>query len=156
MWQTVHSLFANAFRSRIALPSRVTVVALIVNEQDRYVLASVFGENPVNVRFAESFEEACSVTNQLAAPVVLLDRGWPGIEWRAAVERLSALAHHACVILVSGAADGYLWQELIRYGGYDVLPKPLRADDVARAVKLALSYWASAPKPTAPAGSLRT
>jgi FixJ family two-component response regulator len=50
------------------------------------------------------------------------------------------------VILVSGVRDDYLWQEVIRRGGYDVLPKPLRADSVARIVKLALSYWKSAPK----------
>jgi hypothetical protein len=45
---------------------------------------------------------------------------------------------------MSGVTDGYLWQELVRTGGYDVLPKPLRADNVAKVVKLAMSYWTSA------------
>ena len=61
---------------------------MVVNEQDRHVLASVFGQDPLDVRFAESCEEAYSVTNQLTAPVILLDRDWPGTEWKAAVERL--------------------------------------------------------------------
>jgi FixJ family two-component response regulator len=86
----------------------------------------------------------------LTAPIVLLDRDWPGAEWRTAVERLAAAPHCACVILMSGVSDDYLLQELIRWGGYDILPKPLRADKAARVVKLALSYWNSAPKPAAP------
>jgi len=131
------------------------VVALVVDEQDRHVLTRVFGQEPLDVRFAESCQEACSIANQLTAPVILLDRDWPETEWRIAVERLTASPHHACVILVSGVSDVYLWQELIRRGGYDVLPKPLQADKVARVVKLALSYWNSTPKPAVPAGSFR-
>ena len=48
---------------------------------------------------------------------------------------------------MSGVADDYLCQELIRQGGYDILPKPLRADNAARVVKLALSYWNSSKLP---------
>lgn len=148
-WQFIESMFRGILGSRTAGPSRVPVVALVVNQQDRHVLASAFGQNPLDVRFAESCEEACSVANQLTAPVILLDRDWPDTEWRTAVERLTASPHHACVILMSGVSDDYLWQELIRRGGYDVLSKPLQADKVARVVKLALSYWSSAPKPAA-------
>lgn len=155
VWERLHSLFRGGISNRMTLRSRTTVVALVVNEQDRHVLTSVFGQDPLDVRFAESCDEAYSVANQLSAPVILLDRDWPETEWRTAVERLTASPHRACVILVSGVSDGYLSQELIRRGGYDVLPKPLQADKVARVVKLALSYWTSAPKPGLPAGSLR-
>ena len=148
-WQFIQSLFPGVLRSRMELPSRVPVVALVVNQQDRHVLASVFGQNPLDVRFAESCEEACSIANRLTAPVILLDRDWPDTEWRTAVERLTASPHRACVILVSGVSDDNLWQELIRRGGYDVLSKPLQADKVARIVKLALSYWSSTSKPAA-------
>lgn len=115
------------------------------------VLANAFDPEPWDARFPESCEEACSIADQLAAPVVLLDRDWPGTEWKMAVERLGSLPHHACVILLSGVSDAYLWQELTRRGGYDVFSKPLQADKAARVVRLALSYWNSAPKPAAPA-----
>ena len=154
MWQVVHSLFAGVVRCRKPLAFRLTVVALVVNEQDRYVLANAFDQEPLDVRFTESCEEACSVVNQLTAPVVLLDRDWPGTEWKTAVQKLASSPHHACVILVSSVADVYLWQELVRRGGYDVLPKPLRPDKVERVVRLAISYWTSTPKPAVPAGSL--
>ena len=154
VWEMVHSLFIGGVPRRVTVSARVPVVALVVNEQDRHVLASVFGQDPLDVRFAESCEEAYSVTNQLTAPVILLDRDWPETEWKAAVEKLASSPHHPCVLLVSGVSDIYLSQELARRRGYDVLPKPLQADKVERTVRLALSYWNSAAKPAARAGGL--
>jgi DNA-binding NtrC family response regulator len=135
----------------MALPSRVPIVALVVSDQDRRVLTSITGLEPLDVYFAESCEQGRALANELTAPVILFDRDWPGIEWRTAVQRLADSPHQACVILMSGVADPYLWQELIRRGGYDLLPKPLRVHDVARIIKLALSYWSSTPGPAVPA-----
>lgn len=142
-----HSFFGGMTFGRKAVPARIPVVALVVREEDRYVLTRASSEERLEVSFAESYEEACVLAGRLTAPVVLFDRDWPGIEWRTAVANLAALPHRACVILMSGVADGYLRQELIRTGGYDVLPKPLRPDNVTRVVKLALSYWNSASEP---------
>jgi hypothetical protein len=55
---------------------------------------------------------------------------------------LSALPHRPIVILISRVADESLWNELRRVGGFDVLRKPLRADDTSRVGKLAL-HWRS-------------
>lgn len=146
LWLVVHSFFTGTTPINRAARSRVPVVALLVSEQDRDVLASSFDDEAVDVRFAESYQDAYSLASRLAAPIILVDRDWPGTVWRTAVAGLASLPHKACVLLVSGVADGYLWQELIRTGGYDVLPKPFRRDKVASVVKLALSYWNSASK----------
>jgi DNA-binding NtrC family response regulator len=151
VWEAIHSFFAGIVPSRMALSSRVPIVALVVGERDRYILSSISGQEPLDVHFAESCAEAQAVANQLTAPVILFDRNWPGTEWKPAVEKLAASAHRPCVILMSGVADDYLFQEVVRRGGYDVLPKPLRADNAARIVKLALSYWNRPAKPAVPA-----
>ncbi len=151
MWETIHSFFTGRSSSRTALPSRIPIVALVLSEEDQHVLNGISGEEPLDVHFAKSFDDACALGNQLVAPVILLDRNWPGADWRKAVETLAASPHHTCVILMSGVADDYLRQELVRQGGYDVLPKPLRADSVVRVLKLALSYWNSAANPNAAA-----
>ena len=49
-------------------------------------------------------------------------------------------------MLVSKVIDDYLWNELVSNGGYEVLRKPLREDQVSRAVRMAWSYWSSAAK----------
>jgi DNA-binding NtrC family response regulator len=145
-WQVLYSFFAGAGSARRPSVPRVPIVALMV-EQDRGVLTNISRQELLDVHFAESCEEASALANQLSAPVILFDRNWPGTDWRTAVEKLAASSHHACVILMSGVADDYLWQELIRRGGYDVLPKPLRNDSVSRVIKLALSYLNSERKP---------
>src|SRR5580692_8259377 len=152
----VGSFFTYIAPSRVALPSRVPVVALVVAEEDRSVLADASRQQTWEVHFAESCEQASAMANRLAAPVILLDRDWPGTEWRSAVESLAALPHRACVVLVSGVADAYLWQEIVRRDGYDILSKPLRRNEVMRVVKLALTYWGiRAPGPPVLSGSCR-
>jgi DNA-binding NtrC family response regulator len=127
-----------------AVTPRITIVALVVSNHDREVLARISTHEPVDIHFAESHVDAWEAMNRLNSPVVLYDRDWPNAEWRTTVQALASSPHHCCVILASRVADDYLWQELIRCGGYDLLAKPFRADDVARALKLAVSYWKSA------------
>jgi DNA-binding NtrC family response regulator len=121
---------------------RVPIVALVGSEE-REVLTSVSVRHQWDVYFVQSCEDARALSNQLSAPVILFDRDWPDTEWRVAVQNLASASHRACVVLTSRVVDDSLWEELFRQGGYDVLAKPLRADDVTRVIKLALSYWRS-------------
>jgi DNA-binding NtrC family response regulator len=123
---------------------RISIVALVVSDHDREVLNRISTSEPLDVHFAESHVDAWEAMNRLNAPVILYDRDWPNSAWRTTVQALASAPHHSCVILASRVADDYLRQELVRFGGYDLLAKPFRADDVARALKLALSYWKSA------------
>jgi len=127
-----------------AVTPRITIVALVVSDHDREVLTCISNREPVDIHFAESHMDAWEALNRLNSPVILYDRDWPDAEWRTTVQALASSPHRSCVILASRVVDDYLWQELIRCGGHDLLAKPFRADDVARSLKLALSYWKSA------------
>jgi DNA-binding NtrC family response regulator len=127
-----------------AVTPRISIVALVVSDHDREVLIRISAHEPVDVHFAQSHVDAWEAMNRLNSPLILYDRDWPNGEWRTAVQTFSSSPRRSCVILASRVADDYLWQELIRCGGYDLLAKPFRADDVARSLKLALSYWRSA------------
>jgi DNA-binding NtrC family response regulator len=118
-------------------PARVSVVALVVNQQDRQVLDA---QETFEAHLAESLENAWDLTKMFHAPVVLLDRNWPGTDWRAAIQGFASSPYRPCAILISGVADDYLWETVVRLGGYDILAKPLRADSVERVIKLALAY----------------
>ena len=143
--RVMHSSVKRLFRSRRTRPSRISVVAVVVDEHDRLVLTGLCGDEPFDVHFTESWEEARALATQLIAPVIFFDRDWPGVDWKPVVRSLAASPSGTCVVLLSAVSDDYLWQELIRHGGYDVLIKPLKANKVARVVKLARSYWNSAP-----------
>jgi DNA-binding NtrC family response regulator len=158
MFRALHSFLADTPKRggaehRSASPStktapqiepRIPIVALVVSDHDREVLNCISSREPLDIHFAESHVDAWEAMNRLNSPVILYDRDWPNAEWRTTVQALASSPHRSCVILASRVADDYLWQELIRCGGYDLLAKPFRADDVARALKLALSYWKSA------------
>jgi CheY-like chemotaxis protein len=119
----------------------ITVIALLASEEDRQQLTCICSRNLWNLLFVDTREEARIALHNLKVPVVLCDRDLPGKGWRETVEDLASSPHRACVILVSGVVDTYLWSEVVRTGGFDVLSKPLREDDVTRAVRLAWSYW---------------
>ena len=127
-----------------AIAPRISIVALVVSDHDREVLNYISSHEPLDIHFAESHVDAWEAMNRLNSPVILYDRDWPNAEWRTTVQALASSPQRSCVILACWVADDYLWQELVRSGGYDLLAKPFRADDVARCLKLALSYWRSA------------
>lgn len=127
---------------------RLAVVALISGDGDRRELAGVCSRKGWDLLFASTLEEARTLRDKVKAPVILCDRDLLSNGWRSAVEGLASSPHRACVILVSAVVDTYLWNEVVRTGGFDVLSKPFREEDVARAVRLAWSYWNNAAKPS--------
>ena len=154
VWRVIDTFFGGAIPARIALPSRVPVVAVVLDEEDRRVLMSL-GSESLDIHIASSCQEAGVIARRMTAPIILLDRDWPGIEWRSSVEELAKSTHGPCVILVSSVSDDNLWEELIRRGGYEILKKPFRADKAARVMKLALSYWTSATRQAVTARKMR-
>ena len=121
----------------------LAIIGLVTGDEDRRLLYGICNRNGWHLFFAETCDEARAALDKLKAPVILCDRDLPGKGWRETVEGLASSSHRACIILVSGVLDAYLWDEVVRTGGYDVLYKPLREDDVVRSVKLAWSYWNS-------------
>jgi FixJ family two-component response regulator len=65
---------------------------------------------------------------------------------RDVIQMMVSSEHQAYVILVSKVADDYLWNEVVRRGGHDLLVTPLREEDVVRAIRLGWSYWDSSMK----------
>lgn len=163
-WQTMRSPFARVadfLRRKMvgstwqwSLPGeagplvQLALVALISGDADRRELAGICSRKGWDLLFASTLEEARTLRDKVNAPVILCDRDLPSNGWRSAVEGLASSPHHACVILVSAVVDTYLWNEVVRTGGFDVLSKPFREEDVARSVMLAWSYWSNAAKPS--------
>ena len=140
----IKSFFAAA--SPRADEARLTIVALLVEHQDRELLASICRRHGWDVHFASTCTDASDAANRLKAPLIFCDRDLPGTDWRDLVQVLAASPHGACVVLVSRVVDAYLWNEVGHKGGYDVLSKPLHEVDVVRVVKLGWSYWNSTAK----------
>jgi hypothetical protein len=88
-----------------------------------------------------SCKRAESVLKTENVPIVLCDRDTLGIYWRDALQTFLGSDRLRCVVLCSNADDDYLWREVIRCGGYDVVHKPLREEQLVRTVEFAWSFW---------------
>ena len=75
--------------------------------------------------------------------IILYDRELPG-RWQQAVADLAKLPWHPSVILLSSVNDQYLWNEVVRVGGYDVLTKASGMQATIRLLRSAYSYWRNA------------
>jgi DNA-binding NtrC family response regulator len=164
MWRAINSLFdsVGTFLRRLlskysaetsplangsAFPT-ISVIALGVNDPDRNLLIEASVQHKWKMQFSVTCGDAWSVLEQTKAPIILCDRDIEGAEWRDVVKMMASSTHGACAILLSRVVDDYLWNEVIANGGYDVVPKPLREEDVVRSVRLAWSYWSSSTRPS--------
>jgi FixJ family two-component response regulator len=157
MWHAIQSLFSNVStfveRKKITPGSRashrvnnpgpgpITVAGLVMDERDRASLSSLEEHDQWHVRFEDS--HSWSALSKLESPIIIWDRDLPCEDWRDVVHMLASLPQRPCVLFLSRVVDDYLWNEVVRVGGYDVLSKPLKDAEVLRAVRLAWSYWAS-------------
>jgi DNA-binding NtrC family response regulator len=98
---------------------------------------------------ARSCEEAIAALEKDTIGIVIYDRDLPGGDWRGDLLRISSSRIPVCIFLASPVADDYLWIEVVRHHGFDILPRPFQAERVMRAVSLASSWggWASRPVP---------
>ena len=137
-------------QARLAAPQeaegRIGIVALVAGERDRELLSRLAVEHQWILHFADTCDEAWNALSESKAPVVLCDRELPAAEWRDVIQRMVSSAHRAYAILVSKVADDYLWNEVIRKGGHDLLTTPLREEEVLRAIRLAWFYWSNSMK----------
>jgi DNA-binding NtrC family response regulator len=153
MRQAIESLFTRARslferRGSEQRVERVKVLGLLGDERDRGLLATAAARNQWDLTFARDYQEARRLLEEMRPPVVLCDRDLLDQDWWFGMEGLAACSGRSSILLVSKVADHYLWNEIVRRGGYDVLSKPLQEEELVRAVKLAWSYWTSTSQTT--------
>jgi FixJ family two-component response regulator len=118
------------------------IVALLTGP-DLAVVRELSTSRHWEVSFAADCPDALVRIGQMKAQILFLDRDLAGPGWRQTIHAFASSSHKICIMLVSKTVDTNLWNEVVRYGGYEVLPKPLQENDLLRAVSLAWSYWSS-------------
>jgi AmiR/NasT family two-component response regulator len=129
-------------------PERITTsrdenpraLAIMREGVDRDLLEAIFREADWELEIADTISSAF-VSRKCPFPIVLWERELKDCEWRKAVSALSDLPQHPSVILVSGRSDKNLWDDLIGFGGSDIVRTPFDPDDVTRAIASAWSLW---------------
>lgn len=128
--------------SRVAASSQEdeNLIRLLVITQDDnfslYIHQVAMGRG-WETRLARTVDRGLQVLDEFRATVAIYD--WPEMEqdWRFDVDRLAARPDHPCVLLASRVADEYLSAELVRHGGFDVIPRSAGADRFVRNIQSA-------------------
>jgi DNA-binding NtrC family response regulator len=121
-------------------PDHVRVLAITSGEAEKASLAKIAADLNWKLSITESADAATELLGDEPLPLVICDRDLPGGDWRDTVARIAARRDVLCVVLASSVVDDYLWDEVIKQRGYDVVSKPFEADQLRRAVTFAWSW----------------
>jgi DNA-binding NtrC family response regulator len=94
---------------------------------------------------SSSLSSAMELAGSRKFQVVAFDRDLPDQQWRTVITNMKAASPRSCFLLISAVNDDYLWREVLRCGGYDVIPRPLEAETVNRIFEQAWHYCNAVP-----------
>lgn len=118
-----------------------TMVAAFRREDDRRELERIIGPCQWKLIWTPTCAGAIEAVQQNVAPIVISGRTFADGGWRDIWNRLRTRLNPPMYILASRLADEALWAEVLNLGGYNLLLKPFRAEEVIRTVHGALMSW---------------
>jgi len=130
---------------KIPSPSEpVKLVAITQDPEDSGALQKVARTYGWTVSIVGSSAAAMPLLNAQPTPLAICDRDLSAEDWRDVLVKIAAQPQAVCVLLASRVVDDYLWHQVIRYHGYDVVAKPFQPEELRRAVTFAWSWrgWA--------------
>jgi DNA-binding response OmpR family regulator len=117
------------------------VLAILGNSRDQITVTEFAQSRHWHLTLVSTPDQGLSSAAEKVTPVILLDRDLAGHEWRSTMRRLAQNHSKPCIILVSPVVDPYLFDEVVRQGGFDVVTKPIEPDELRRIGHLALTFW---------------
>jgi len=117
------------------------VLALLRSPRDREAVSDCAQAIGWKLKLLETVDQALSVAASEAVALIIVDRDLSEHDWRTSVQSLANTVSTPCVLLASSVVDPYLFQELVKNGGFDVIPKPIESKELARLGRLAFTYW---------------
>ncbi len=120
---------------------RAAMVAAFRRDEDRRELGRIVGPCQWKLILSKTCAAAIEAARRSAAPILISGQAFPDGGWRNVWNRLRKQCHPPMFILASRLADEALWAEVLNLGGYNLLVKPFRSDEVIRTVHGALLAW---------------
>jgi DNA-binding NtrC family response regulator len=114
------------------------------NTDDSETLQELAASYGWRISIVGSSDAAVALLKEQPTPLVICDRDLTGEAWGDVLAKIAAQPQAVCVLLASRVIDDYLWQQVIRHHGYDVIAKPFQPEELRRAVTFAWSWrgWA--------------
>lgn len=88
-----------------------------------------------------TWTDVLQVASAVILPVVLCDRELPGLEWPHGLAQLQQSIRPPALVLLSDLTAPGVWRDLVHYGGFDMLFRPLTQERLVAALDLARTHW---------------
>lgn len=124
--------------------SRSSLMAVLPTPEDRTALQRIIGACKWEVQWTGTCKEAIDEFRRKAPVIVICDVDLADGDWRQLWDILAREPKPPMFIVTSRLADDALWAEVLNVGGYDLLLKPFRAEEVIRIVHTAATELAPA------------
>jgi FixJ family two-component response regulator len=109
---------------------KIPLLIVTSRPEDVEELALLLEETPWDLTDASQREDPAVGLKGATVPILLFDRDTAGACWQVTLRRLVKARRGACVVLLSNVSDQYLWDEVVQHGGFDLLARPFRKEQV--------------------------
>jgi DNA-binding response OmpR family regulator len=128
-------------RQSVLEPDGASALVITTSEPERIFVKAALDGLLGNLRFTTNGIDALATLAAEPVAVVIVDGDAEAPSWR---ELLGQISRHEAgsaprLIVMSRLADDRMWAEVLNLGAYDLLPRPLAADELAWVVRSALS-----------------
>ena len=127
-------------RFNLTLEPPAQILSVSAFSSDHEIINHVVDSSPWRLTAVDSKLEASQELRHTRFTVVFCESSLSDGTWKDMLDIVSGLEEPPLLVVTSRLADEYLWAEVLNFGGYDVLAKPLIEDEVRRVLTLAMTH----------------
>ncbi len=117
------------------------VLLLCAHATNRRHLRKILDARGLKIYDALGWAEGAAAVARYRPQVIICEAILPDADWKDVLFQTALLRDAPKLIVISSYVDDSLGSEVLHFGGYDVLLKPLVEDEVVRVVGLAWQNW---------------
>jgi len=124
-------------------PERPKLLSVSADAEDHSVLQRMLSGQGLLVTAAASCREALDYLRADQPCVIFCESSMKDGSWRDLLNYVSTVVEAPPLVVTSRLADDHLWSEVLNLGGWDVLAKPFREQEVLYVVDSAWTHKAN-------------
>jgi DNA-binding NtrC family response regulator len=119
---------------------KIPVLIVTSRTEDVAELRSILEGTPWDLNDASHLEDPSAAIKGAAPPILLFDRNTAGGTWQVTMKRFIKSRRGVCAVLLSNVGDQYLWDEVVQHGGFDLLTRPFKKEQVLSTLMFAYAH----------------
>ena len=119
---------------------KISVLIITSRFEDEAELKELLRDTSWELEAVPRMEDAAAALKAAAVPMLLFDGDTAGPHWREKMKALAISKRNTCVILLTNVSDPYLWEEVVQHGGFDLLTRPFRKEQVLSTLLFAYAH----------------